>query len=132
MKTITREQIKDKLETINLPRFDLIVAIANDGIKPAEILKQKLNIPIETIYLNYRDKDNRPIRQEPELTKPISINLKNLKDKNILIVDSISKTGKTLNKAKEILKENNLKTFVINGKADYSLFDYEECIDWQF
>ncbi len=128
MRTITRKQIESKLRTINLPRFDLIVAIANDGIKPAEILKKHLSIPVETLYLNYRDERNRPIRDEPELTRPF----KEIKDKNILIVDSISKTGKTLEKAKHILKNNSIKTFVINGKADYSLFDYEECIDWDW
>jgi len=44
--------------------------------------------------------------------------------------DTVARTGKTLEKAKEILGGNEIKTFVINGKADYSLFDYKECIEW--
>ena len=128
MKKTKIKQIESKLETINFPKFDLIIAIATDGIKPAEILKHRLNIPVETIYINYRNENNKPIKKEPELTKPF----KEINNKNILIVDSISKTGKTLEKAKKILKNNNIKTFVINGTADYSLFQFNECIDWKW
>ena len=32
--------------------------------------------------------------------------------------------------AKEILEGNEVKTFVLNGEADYSLFNEEECIQW--
>ena len=53
-----------------------------------------------------------------------------IKNKKILIVDDISRTGATLKKAKEILKGNKLKTFVINGKADYSLYNLKGCVKW--
>ena len=129
MKDLTLNQIKDKLKDITFPKFDLIIGIATDGIKPAELLSDYLNIPFEIIHLNYRNKENIPIRDEPIETKE-NKNISNLNDKNILIVDSISKTSKTLNKAKDILKNNNIKTFVINGKADYFLFNYDECINW--
>jgi len=130
MKKLTLKQITDKIRKINFPKFDLIIAIGRDGIMPASILHHFLKIPVKVIWLNYRDENNKPIKKEPILTKPIKKELKTIKNKNILIVDTVSRTGKTLKKAKEILRENKTKTFVINGKADYSLFNFKECIEW--
>lgn len=130
MKQLTLHQIKSKLKKIKFPKFDLIIAIGKDGIMPARILKGFLKIPVKILCLNYRNKDNKPVRKEPILTKPLSSELKNLKNKNILLVDTLSKTGKTLNKAKQLLKGNRITTFVINGKADYSLYNFKECIEW--
>lgn len=127
---LTLSQIIRKLKTIKFQKFDLIVAIGKDGIMPASLLHHFLKIPVKVIWLNYRDKNNNPIRKEPILTEPLNKELKSLKNKKILLVDTMSKTGKTLNKAKQLLKGNKIKTFVINGKADYSLFNYKECIEW--
>jgi len=143
MKKLTLKQIIDKIRKIDFPKFDLIIAIGKDGIMPASLLHHFLKIPVKVMFINYRDDKNKPIRKEPILTKPFS----EIKNKKILIVDTVSKTGKTLKKAKEILKlsnesekglgnsknllrGNNIKTFVINGKADYSLFNFKECIEW--
>jgi hypothetical protein len=130
MKKLTLKDITEKIEAIDFPKFDLIIAIGRDGIMPASLLKHFLKTEVKTIFINYRDENNKPIKKEPILTKPLDKELKTIKNKKILIVDTISKTGKTLKKAKEILKENNIKTFVINGKADYSLFNFKECIEW--
>jgi hypoxanthine phosphoribosyltransferase len=129
MKKLALCQIIKELKRINFPKFDLIMAIGKDGIMPASLLQHFLKLPVKIIWINYRNKDNKPIRKEPKLIKPLK-DLKSIKNKRIIIVDTISKTGKTLNKAKELLKENKLKTFVINGKADYSLFNYDDCIQW--
>ena len=49
------------------------------------------------------------------------------KDKSILLVDDRIKTGSTIRLACELLKEARLvKTFAVNGTADYALFD-ETC-----
>lgn len=130
MKKLTLKEINTKIEKIKFPEFDLIVAIGKDGIMPASLLRYFLKVPVSVIWLNYRDENNKPIRQNPLLKKPLNKNVKNLKNKKILLVDTISKTGKTLEKAKELLEGNTVKTFVINGKADYSLFNYEGCIEW--
>ncbi|MBU1005890.1 MAG: phosphoribosyltransferase, partial [Nanoarchaeota archaeon] len=148
MKTLTLKQIITKIKLLNLKgskgleksktfqskvkfdKFDLIVAIGKDGIMPASLLRHFLDLPVYTIWINYRNKENTPIRKSPILTKPLNENLKRLKNKNILLVDTVSRTGKTLKKAKDILKGNKIKTFVINGKADYSLYRFKECINW--
>ncbi len=130
MKKLTLKQIISKIKTIKFPKFDLIIAIGKDGIIVASLLHHFLKIPLQVIWLNYRDKNNKPIRKEPILIKPLNNKLKNLKNKKILLVDAVTRTGKTLNKAKELLKGNKIKTFVINGKADYSLYHFKECIEW--
>ena len=44
-----------------------------------------------------------------------------------LLVDDRSRTGKTFDKGKALLKGAKfIKTLVVNGKADYPLFD-EDC-----
>lgn len=130
MKKLTLHQITNKLKKINFPKFDLIVAIGKDGIMPAFLLNHFLKMPVQVIWLNYRDKNNKPIGKKPILIKPLNKKLKKIKNKRILLVDAVSRTGKTLDKAKQLLKGNKIKTFVINGKADYSLFNYKECIEW--
>jgi xanthine phosphoribosyltransferase len=101
-----------------------LVAIARGGIFPAALLQQKLMIDFEIIWLNFRNEKQQPQHDEPVLLKPINFEFRN---KNILLVDDRSRTGKTFNKAKSLLKGASIvRTLVANGKADYSLFD-EEC-----
>jgi len=45
-----------------------------------------------------------------------------------LLVDDFSRTGKTFEEAKKILKGSKIKTFVVNGKADYGLHNYPCCV----
>ena len=104
--------------------FDIIVAIANGGIVPAGIINQRLNIDFQTIKINLRDANQQPKFDQPQLLCPIDFDFK---DKKILLVDDRIKTGSTINLAKELMKEAKLiKTFAVNGNADYALFN-ENC-----
>jgi hypoxanthine phosphoribosyltransferase len=125
MNSKTIDEILNKIKAIEFQEdFDTIVAIARGGIFPAALLQQKLMIDLDIIWLNFRDEKQQPQHDEPVLLKPISFIYK---DKKILLVDDRSRTGKTFNKGKVLLKGAPLiKTFVVNGKADYSLFD-EDC-----
>lgn len=101
--------------------FDIIVAIANGGIVPAGIINQRLNIDFQTIKINLRDPYQKPKFDEPQLLCPIDFDFK---DKKILLVDDRIKTGSTIKLAKELMKEAKIiKTFAVNGTADYALFD---------
>jgi len=105
-------------------QFDLIVAIANGGIIPAALLNQHLLIPIELVKLSFRDPTQKPMFDAPKLAAPLSFDPTG---KNILLVEDRVKTGATLELAKSILSSAKLiKTFAVNGKADYALFD-EAC-----
>ena len=125
MNSKTLDEILNKIKAIEFQDdFDTIVAIARGGIFPAALLQQKLMIDLEIIWLNFRNEQQQPQYDEPVLLKPITFDFKN---KKILLVDDRSRTGKTFVKGKSLLTEALLiKTFVVNGKADYPLFD-EEC-----
>lgn len=104
--------------------FDMIVAIANGGIIPAAIINQRLNIAIQLLKINLRDPDQQPRYDSPKLVSPIDFDYK---DKSILLVEDRIKTGATVQYAIDLLHgARQIKTFAVNGKADYSLYD-ESC-----
>ena len=43
-------------------------------------------------------------------------------------MDDVSRTGKTLARARAWLNGNTVKTLLVNGAADYRLFDTPECL----
>jgi uncharacterized protein len=122
----TMGEIKPKFENIipllKKENFDMIIAINRGGVIPAGIINQSLNLPLDVININYRDEKNMPKYDSPKMMSDFKMDIKK---KKVLIVDDVSRTGKTLELAKKYLGENS-KTFVINGKADYNLYD-EEC-----
>lgn len=107
--------------------FDMIVAIANGGIIPAALLNQRLRLPIQLIKLSYRDAHQQPIYESPKLVEEVGFDVK---DKRILLVEDRVKTGATLQYARQLLHEAAVvKTFAVNGKADYALYD-EACFNF--
>lgn len=104
--------------------FDMIVAIANGGIIPAAIINQRLNIDIRLLKINLRDPDQKPKFDSPKLVSPIDFDFS---DKTILLVEDRIKTGATVQFAIDLLHgARQIKTFAVNGKADYALYD-ESC-----
>ncbi|NLY25541.1 MAG: phosphoribosyltransferase [Bacteroidales bacterium] len=104
--------------------FDMIVAIANGGIIPAAIINQRLNIELQLLKINLRDPSQKPKYDTPKLVAPIGFDFR---DKNILLVEDRIKTGATVQFAIDLLHDaRQIKTFAVNGKADYSLYD-ETC-----
>ena len=114
-----------RFREIDIPEeFDIIVAIANGGIIPAGILNQRLNIEFQTIKINLRDPAQRPKYDAPKLLSPVDFDFAG---KRLLLVDDRIKTGSTIQLAKAVLHEAAvIKTFAVNGQADYALFD-EAC-----
>ena len=105
-------------------QFDMIVAIANGGIIPAAILNQRLNLRMELLRINLRDPSQKPLFERPQLVSPIDFDIKG---KTILLVEDRIKTGATVRFAIDLLHEaREIKTFAVNGKADYALYD-EDC-----
>ena len=125
MDTKNLNEIIVRIQTIEFhEKFDVIVAIARGGLFPAALIQQKLQIDLEVLWINFRDANQQTQYDEPLLIKPINFNFH---DKNILLVDDRSRTGKTFDKAKELLSgAKSIKTCVVNGTADYPLFD-ENC-----
>ena len=107
-----------------LETFDMIVAIANGGIIPAAIINQRLNIEIQLLKINLRDPLQKPKYDTPKLISPVDFDYR---DKTILFVEDRIKTGATVQFAIDLLHgAKQIKTFAVNGKADYSLYD-ESC-----
>jgi uncharacterized protein len=128
MDTKPWEEIELRIQSMQLEEsFDMIVAIANGGIIPAALLQQKLKIPVELLKISFRDSTHKPLYNSPQLTAPLQFDIKG---KKILLVEDRVKTGATLDYAKQLLKDALLvKTFAVNGKADYPLFD-ENCFSF--
>ncbi len=106
--------------------FDLIVAVANGGIIPAALLNQRLDLPLQLLRINLRDPRQKPIYDSPQLLSPINFEVCG---KTILLVEDRVKTGASLAFARSLLEEKGAKlvrTFAVNGKADYPLYD-EDC-----
>ncbi len=122
---VTFEEIKERIRNFEFPEtFDLIVAIANGGIIPAALLNQKLGASFEVVKLSLRDADQTPMYDAPRLLEPIHFDPHG---KRILLVEDRVKTGATLNYAKTMLQQQGavVKTFAVNGPADYPLFDID-------
>ena len=119
------EEVLQRLREVEFKEnFDLIVAIANGGVIPAAIINQRLNIEFHLLKINLRDTFQKPKFDAPKLLQPIDFDFK---DKKVLLVEDRIKTGATVNLALELLKEAEvIKTFAVNGEADYSLYD-ESC-----
>ena len=121
----TFEMVMQRFREITFKeQFDMMVAIANGGIIPAAILNQRLNLRMELLRINLRDPSQKPLFERPQLVSPIDFDIKG---KTILLVEDRIKTGATVNFAIDLLYDaREIKTFAVNGKADYSLYD-EEC-----
>ena len=118
------EAVKKRLEELTFEeRFDLIVAVANGGIVPAALLNQRLGLDLQLLKLHLRDSNQKQLYDKPQLMEQITFDVKG---KTILLVEDRVKTGNTLNFAKNLLLEagaKTIKTFAVNGKADYCLYD---------
>lgn len=121
----TFDEVMERFRSITFEdEFDMIVAIANGGIVPAGIINQRLQKEVHLLKINLRDECQRPKYDRPQLLAPIDFEFK---DKSILLVDDRIKTGSTIKLARELMKEARMiKTFAVNGTADYALFD-ESC-----
>ncbi len=121
----TMEEVLERFKKIEFhDDFDIIVAIANGGIVPAGIINQRLQKEVHLIRINLRDEYQHPKYDSPQLLAPVDFEFKG---KRILLVDDRIKTGSTVRLACELLKGALLiKTFAVNGTADYALFD-EAC-----
>jgi hypoxanthine phosphoribosyltransferase len=127
MQSLTFGQIRERLNNFDLPLVDLVVGIAEGGLVPASLVAFKLGVELSTIKINYRNEANTPIRTEPALLSDSH----SLINKKILLVDDVSVSGKTLEKAKELFVSNEIITLTFKGKADYVLFpEISECVNW--
>ncbi|EIP96599.1 putative phosphoribosyltransferase [Opitutaceae bacterium TAV1] len=119
------ERIVARLRALEIREpFDMIVAIANGGLLPAALLHERTRLEVNILRINWRDLANVPRSETPRLLRQPDFDFAG---KRILLADDRIKTGTTIAFAKTILSTAALiRTFAINGNADYALFD-EDC-----
>jgi hypoxanthine phosphoribosyltransferase len=122
-------EISRALKKFTFPETDFVVGIATGGIYPAILIAHQLGVDCRFFHINFRDPDNHPVYEEPVV---IEGEIKNIPvGSRILLVDEVSVSGKTMMKAKELLKGFEVRTFVLKGKADYVLFPaVTTCVNW--
>ena len=72
---------------------DYILCVAGGGMIPSRILRTFIDVPIISLTVSYYDEQNN-IRPLPKIIQWVDIEL--IKGKNILIVDEVDDTRKTL------------------------------------
>ncbi len=129
---ITLDAVMEKITaSLSGLKFDIIVAVGRGGILPGYLASRLLDIPLEILYLTFRDDTHKQIYNEPLIKGTFRDTLISLSGKKILLTDDVSNSGATINKAKSILKGNEITTLVISGNADISLYGpHEHCIKW--
>ncbi len=105
--------------------FEAIVAVAQGGIIPAALLQQEWELPMSVVRINFRDHENKPRFEDARLLEEGPAPFPG---KKVLLVDDVSRTGRTLAKARAFLSASTVKTFLLNGAADYRLYDTQECL----
>ena len=118
-------KLDEALAWIQGQRFEGIVAVANGGIMPAAILHEECGLPMSIVQINYRDQENKPRFPDARLLQEGPAPFPGRK---VLLVDDVSRTGRTLARAKDYLSASAVMTFLVNGKADFSLYDSAECL----
>ncbi len=120
--------ISHRIREIEYPETDLVVGIATGGVVPASLLAFHLQVPLEIIHLNYRDETNKPRFASPKFLKKMDLSVSG---KRILLVDDVSVSGKTLEKAREVFDQSTVITMVMKGKADICAFpNISQCVYW--
>lgn len=128
MVPLSFKEISHRLKQMELPEIDVVIGIGSGGIPPATFVAFHLNADLVVMTLNYRDEKNTPRYDEPKvLFQPEW----DLKGKKILLVDDVSVSGKTMETARNQLKEYDVKTLAMKGKADFVLFpEIKDCVKW--
>ncbi len=121
-------EIARRLKSMALPEVDGIVGIAAGGTVPASLVAYQLDRPLSMIQLNYRDEDNVPLYESPQVIEAQPIDDA---QRRVLLVDDVSVSGKTLSAAKGLLGDRAVTTLVITGEADYVVFpEVGDCVNW--
>ena len=112
-----------KVGSLRLKNFkpDYIVAVAGGGLIPARILRTFINVPIISLTISFYNQHNQ-IMDVPKILQWVDKEI--IKGKNILIVDEVDDTRKTLSYLVEFFKENSKKlgVFVVNNKIKEKVY----------
>lgn len=137
MEDFTFHSLFYSLKEIKIPfDFDIIVGIARGGIIPSSILSFIYEKELFLLWLNLYGEGMPPerVHEKPKLMRPFE---HDVSGKKILIVDDLSRSGETIEFAKNILKDkgaSEIRSLVLVGKGDYFLEEFKGCVKfpWKF
>jgi len=107
MYKIKVKDLKEKLTDFDFSSFDLIIAVSSRGDLIAEIISEKTGTP----WLSYSD----------------IVGKINPSD-NVLLVDDIISTGKSVEIVRAKLDISESKTFAIAGGEDYNIYEKSDYV----
>lgn len=120
--------ISSKLQAYRFPAVDAIVGIREGGLVPASLIAHQLGLPLYFLTINFRAPDNSPRYEHPQLLEePESLPPKG---STVLLVDEVSVTGKTFERARACLAHCEVITFALKGQADHTILEIEGCVNW--
>lgn len=115
-----------KLDKIDF-KPDYIIAIGGGGLIPARILRTYIDVPILTITISYYERDSTIPSKEPIVIQTVDLNI--IRDKNVLIVDEVDDTRRTLTWVMQnLLDTKNYSKyciFVVHNKDKEKVDDYD-------
>lgn len=124
------EEISKRLKRTELPEVDAVIGIQTGGRIPAVLCAYQLGVPLYMLPIHFRDPENQPEHEAPVVFDEFK--LPEDADK-VLLVDDVSVTGKTFEKALEVIgsRYDSITTFVLKGKGDFVLFpEIKPCVQW--
>ncbi|MBD3397942.1 phosphoribosyltransferase [Candidatus Micrarchaeota archaeon] len=114
----TEKSIRSISEKISASGFrpDILIGISRGGLVPSRLLSDYLNVPLlYTIRISFYTSIGER-KEKPEVTQPLHVEIKG---KNVLVVDDVSDSGKSLSLAKQYLAPMapaSIKTAAIHFK----------------
>jgi xanthine phosphoribosyltransferase len=92
------------------------------------MVAQQFDLPLFTMRLSFRDDDNRPLADEPQLVGPLPTLPPAAR---VLLVDDVAVTGRTFERAKSLLPGHAVTTLACKGTADVVLLpEVKRCVRW--
>ncbi|MDH5598078.1 MAG: phosphoribosyltransferase family protein [Cyclobacteriaceae bacterium] len=127
--SITFQEITDRIKKISFKQYDCVIAIGSGGIVPGSLIAFHLNIPLHILRINFRNTDNKPVYDCPQLLEKPDFKL--TPPAKVLLVDDVSVTGSTFDKAKNLLSGHEITTLAFKGKAEIMIFpEVATCVLW--
>lgn len=126
-------KISDQITDFSL-NFDVVIGIARGGFPPARLVCDFLNIKTLTA-VQIKHYTGAKEHKEVEISDPVDIDLKG---KNVLIVDDVNDSGKTLIAAVDHVKSlyaGEVRTAVLHEKSNTSMkadFVGDYLDDWRW
>jgi adenine/guanine phosphoribosyltransferase-like PRPP-binding protein len=125
---VSLSTVSSRLRDYPFPKVDAVVGIREGGVVPACLIAHELRLPVFFLAINFRAPDNRPRHEHPQLLEaPASLPSRGSR---VLLVDDVSVSGKTFERARACLTDCDVITFALKGRADHTILEIEGCVKW--